>query len=109
MAGNCPIALFVGIDPVILARRLSIESHSIAHGFSIGPEAEDEMQIARVESKPDAPTAGDIGGCFALNYPAAGERPLVQRKLRGRGVGLRAIVLEAIGRSKVLCALIANV
>jgi hypothetical protein len=88
---NNAVSLIVGIDAMIVLRRLAVDAHAEAHGFSIGGGPENEMKIARVKAIGDASVLRVERRALSPDRPVAGERPLIGLQLRGSGIDLTLV------------------
>ena len=77
LLGHRTDALFVNINSVRRAWRLSIDQHAKFYGRSWRRRAHDEMKVARVKAVRDAAVGLIQFDGVALYRPVAGQRPIV--------------------------------
>ena len=79
-----PCAELVDVEAVVVAGRLAVEEHGEADRGARGRRREDEVEVARVEAERDRAAGGAEDGGLLLDGPVAGQRPVIERQLRGR-------------------------
>ena len=82
LLGSRAVALFVSVDSVSDAWRLSVDEHAKSHGSSTPCRRHDEVQIAGVKAVRDPPVGlvQDIGP--APHRPITRERPMIESQSR---------------------------
>jgi hypothetical protein len=63
------VALFVDVEPVVVAGRFSIDEHPQRHGRTSLPLSHDEMDVAGVEAERDPPVGSVQHACPPLDRP----------------------------------------
>ncbi|HZY59755.1 MAG TPA: hypothetical protein VFE56_08335 [Candidatus Binataceae bacterium] len=79
--GHCAVALFVNVNAVSRAWRLSIDAHAKSHGRSW--RCWDEMKIAGVKTVRDASIGLVQYGGFLLHRPIGRQPPFFRRNRAG--------------------------
>ena len=69
--GNRPVALFVNVNAMSSARRLSIEEHAKAHGLVPSRRSHDEIEIAGVKAVHDPAAGGVLRNGLSAHRPIA--------------------------------------
>ncbi len=72
------LAAAVGIGAVVVGRCLAVDGDAKAHGPSVNPRAEYEMQVARVELVADGSIRGVERGVLRRERPIAVQGPIVE-------------------------------
>ena len=81
LVGNRTIAMFVNVDSVRHAWRLSVDQHAEFHRRSWRHRSHDEVKIARVKPVRDAAVGFVQFGGVALYRPIAGQCPIVAAQM----------------------------
>src|SRR5262245_7828457 len=109
LLGDRAVALFININTVSRAWRLSIDQHAKSHGRCRRSRAHDEMKIAGVKTVRDASIGLVQGGGFLLHCPVARQRPSIQPQRRRQFVHARLIRCRSAWRRKVLGAPVSDI
>jgi hypothetical protein len=64
------VALFVDVEPVVVAGRFSIDEHTQRQGRTSLPLSHDEMDVAGVEAERDPPVGSVEHACPPLDRPS---------------------------------------
>src|SRR5262245_10543230 len=107
--GHRAVALFVNVNAVGLARRLSIDQHTKLDGCFRCGRAHNQVKIAGVEAIDDAPTSLVQCGGILLHGPIAGQCPLIEPQPCRLFIGARLVQHRPAWRRKVLSALEADI
>jgi hypothetical protein len=70
------VALFVDVEPVVVALKFSIDEHPQRHGRTSLPLPHDEMDVAGVEAERHPPVGSVQHACPPLDRPVPRSSPL---------------------------------
>src|ERR1700722_17420366 len=87
-------AALVRVDSMVRTRRGSIDLHAEAHCLAVLPWPQNQMQIARVESKNHFSWRNDQRRMPSAHVPVADQSPLIDGRAHRRAIILRFVLLD---------------
>src|SRR5215475_4915893 len=109
LCSHCADALFVNVESVSGARRLSVDQDAKLNGRSWFRGTHDKMKIAGMKTVHQAPVRLVQFGCVALYRPIAGQRPIIPAESRRHCINMRFVTGCAARRRKALGPFISDV
>jgi hypothetical protein len=76
ISGHVTVSLCVCIQAVVSARRVAIYRYPKADCFSVHGGPQDQVKVARMETKRDTRISSKRGSNLVIVLPVAAERPL---------------------------------
>jgi hypothetical protein len=83
LIGDRTAAVGYYVRAMVLTGRRTIDAYAKPYGFAIFVRTQHQMQIPRMEAIPDAARPLPEGGVFLIDFPGAGQAPLIECR-RGR-------------------------